>query len=239
MEETIADRVKATLAALPPHVLLVAAAKTRTPAEVQAAIDAGIRAVGHNYVQEAEAMQSALREGESSRTPEVRWHLIGHLQRNKAKRAAAIFDLIETLDSLRLARLLDRHCAEMDKVMPVLIEVNSGEESSKTGVSPDDFEALAGQIAELPHLRLEGLMTMGPAVGDPENARPYFRLTKQLFDHLASLDRPEVEMRYLSMGMSNSYPVAIEEGANVVRIGTRLFGPRPAEASEPGLGPSQ
>ena len=229
-KETIAERVRAIRASLPADVLLVAAAKTRTPEEVRAAAEAGVTAVGHNYVQEAETMQQALGEGESPLTGTLRWHLIGHLQRNKAKKAVARFDMIETIDSLRIARTVDRHSAEIDKIMPVLIEINSGRESSKTGVLPGEVQGLVEQLAALPHLRIQGLMTMGPSFGDPENARPCFRLTKELFDRLTSADWPNVEMRYLSMGMSNSYPVAIEEGANVVRLGTKLFGDRPTEA---------
>ena len=226
MEETMADRVKAVLEAIPPHVLVVAAAKTRTPDEARAAIEAGVTAVGHNYVQEAEAMREALREWESQATQRARWHLIGHLQRNKAKRAVTLFDMIETIDSPQLARAVDRHCADIGKTMPVLIEINSGEESSKTGVAPNDADGLAQEIAGLGNVSIQGLMTMGPRFGSPEDARPYFRLTKALFDRLASANLQNVEMRYLSMGMSNSYQVAIEEGANVVRIGTKLFGAR-------------
>lgn len=226
MSETIAERVKTILTSLPSHVLMVAAAKTRTPEEVQAALEAGVAAVGHNYVQEAETMRRALTEWASQITRPARWHLIGHLQRNKAKRAVAIFDMIETIDSMRIAAAVDRHCAVITKTMSVLIEINSGRESSKTGVLPDEVEALARQIAGLPNVRIQGLMTMGPRFGEPEDARPYFRLTKGLFDGMASANLPNVEMRYLSMGMSNSYQVAIEEGANVVRIGARLFGER-------------
>ena len=226
-EQSRADRARQTLASLPPHVLLVGAAKTRTPEEVRAAAEVGVTALGHNYVQEAETMRQALSEWESRRAEPLRWHLIGHLQRNKARRAVALFDMIETVDSVRIAQAVDRYCAEIGKVMPVLIEINSGRESSKTGVPPDEAEALARQIARLENMQLQGLMTMGPQGGDPEDARPYFRLTKELFDRLASLRIENVEMRFLSMGMSNSYLVAVEEGANVVRLGTRLFGARP------------
>jgi len=215
----IRKRVSEMLASLPAGVLLVAAAKTRSAEEVTTAVDAGLSAVGHNYVQEAEDTVDAVGRG-------VKWHMIGHVQRNKAKRAVALFDMIETLDSVRLAEAIERHAADVDKALSVLIEINGGEESSKTGVHPDEAEDLVRRVAELPHLRVAGLMTMGPAFGDPENARPYFRIARDAFDRLAAARVPSVDMRYLSMGMSNSYQVAIEEGANVVRIGTRLFGPR-------------
>ena len=223
MPERIADRVRATLAALPEGVLLVAAAKTRTPEQAREALEAGVTALGHNYVQEAEAMREALRDWEAANSP-PRWHFIGHLQRNKARRAVELFDMIETVDSLRLARALDRLCGEAGKTLEVLIEVNSGCEPDKTGVFPEAVEELVREISGLANLRVEGLMTMGPAAGDPEAARPFFRETKRLFDKLGKLELPHVTMRYLSMGMSNSYLVAIEEGADIVRLGTHLFG---------------
>jgi pyridoxal phosphate enzyme (YggS family) len=157
----------------------------------------------------------------------VQWHLIGHLQSNKAKKAVQIFDLIETIDSVKIANIVNRFCAETNKLMPVLIEINSGRESNKTGVLPEKAEELIRQINTLPNLRIQGLMTMGPRFGDPEDSRPYFRKTKALFERLRQADIPNVEMKYLSMGMSNSYEIAIREGANIVRIGTKLFGERP------------
>ncbi len=219
-EGLIADAVERILDTLPAGVTLVAAAKSRTVEEVRAAVHAGISRVGHNYVQEAEAMIPVVEEP-------VSWHMIGHLQRNKAKKAVQLFDMIETLDSWGLAKEIEKRCAAIGKVMPVLVEVNSGREPQKAGILPEKVGELARRISTLPHLRLQGLMTMGPRFGDPENARPYFQLTRETFERLAAEDLPNVEMRYLSMGMSNSYLVAIEEGANVVRIGTRLFGQRP------------
>jgi hypothetical protein len=134
--------------------------------------------------------------------------------------------MIETIDSLRIAEVVNRHCSHAMKNMPVLIEINSGRESNKTGVDPEKVTDLARQIAaEFPFLKIQGLMTMGPRFGNPENARPYFQLTKALFEHLAAAGIEDVEMKYLSMGMSNSYIQAMEEGANIVRIGTKLFEP--------------
>jgi len=222
------------MAPLPKGVLLVGAAKMRSPDEARAAIEAGLQAIGHNYVQQAEVMRQALREWEARTERRVRWHLIGHLQRNKAGKAVTLFDMIETIDSLRIARAVDRHCAAAGKVMPGLIEINSGRESNKSGVPPDEAAQLAREIALLPNIQIQGLMTMGPRFGEPEEARPYFRLTKELFDDLSSADLGDGEMRYLSMGMSNSYKIAIEEGANIVRIGTKLFGARQDACSPPG-----
>jgi pyridoxal phosphate enzyme (YggS family) len=222
-ESAIEKSVTEILNSLPPQVLLVAAAKTRTPEEVQAAIRAGIKIIGYNYVQEAERMQEAIADNK------VQWHLIGHLQRNKVKKAVVLFDMIETIDSYPLAEVVNRHCAEIGKVMPVLIEINSGRESNKTGVLPDAVDDLVRPMSELPFLRIQGLMTMGPRFGNPENARPYFKATKAVFERLRESNIPNVEMRYLSMGMSNSYQIAIAEGANIIRIGTKLFGERSAQ----------
>jgi hypothetical protein len=154
------------------------------------------------------------------------WHMIGHLQRNKAKKAVEAFDLIETVDSIRLARALDRHCAAIEKTMQVLVEINIGRESTKSGVMPENVDKLIEKMSQLEHVRMLGLMTMGPAYGNPENARPYFQQTREIFYRVSTMRLPNITMRYLSMGMSNSYEIALEEGANIVRIGTKLFGPR-------------
>jgi pyridoxal phosphate enzyme (YggS family) len=237
--EGITASAKRILESIPEHVTVVAAAKTRTPAQVHAVVQAGITHIGHNYVQEARTMVADLEreshtgeplpDGEKSAEPRpnLTWHMIGHLQRNKVKTAIQLFDIIETVDSLRLAKEINKRCAPVGKTMPVLIEINSGREASKTGVLPDDVESLVRQTSRLPHIRIQGLMTMGPAFGDPENARPYFAATREAFERLARLSLPNVDMQILSMGMSNSYLVAIQEGANIVRIGTKLFGARP------------
>jgi len=223
---SIRENVTQLLAELPEGVRLVVAAKGRTPEEILEAVGAGAgagaspRIIGENYLQEAERAYAAIGAG-------VEWHFIGHLQRNKVGRAVILFDMIETVDSLALAREIDRRCGQIGKVMPVLIEVNSGRESQKAGVLPEGVESLVREISALPNIRVEGLMTMGPEVGDPESARPYFMETKRVFDHLKGLDLPGVDMKYLSMGMTNSYRIAIEEGANIVRIGSRIFGERP------------
>ncbi|MBN1300674.1 MAG: YggS family pyridoxal phosphate-dependent enzyme [Melioribacteraceae bacterium] len=217
--DLIKTSVNEIVNSIPPDVMLVAASKTRTAEEVQAAIDAGIKIIGYNYVQEAEKIFQIIGN-------QVQWHLIGHLQKNKVKKAVKIFNMIETIDSVELAEKVDKECRLNNKIMPVLIEINSGEESNKTGVFPEDVDRLIFQIKDLPNIRIKGLMTMGPRFGDPENSRPYFKTTKKVFDRFKDQNIPNVEMRYLSMGMSNSYPIAIKEGANIVRIGTKLFGTR-------------
>jgi len=218
----IAENVRRILKELPPGVTLVAAAKGRTPQEILEAIDAGIEIVGENYVQEAETAYAVVDK-------RAKWHMIGHLQRNKVKRAVQLFDMIETVDSVRLAAELEKRCAQIGGMMPVLIEINSGREPQKSGVLPEEAEELIKEISRFGHLRIQGLMTMGPRTGDPEAARPYFQETKRLFDKIKGLGIPNVEMKYLSMGMSNSWRVALEEGANIVRIGTAIFGERAEE----------
>ena len=216
---TIEDSVKAILEKIPENVTLVAAAKTRSLAEVRAAVDAGIHHVGYNYIQEALPIIEALGD-------RVQWHMIGHLQTNKAKYVAELFDMCQTVDSWHLAKYLDHRCEMVGRTLPVLVEINSGEESNKTGVLPDKVEPLVMKMRGLNHLHVQGLMTMGPRFGDPEKSRPYFQLTREVFEHLRAKELDSIEMKVLSMGMSNSYQIAIEEGANIVRIGTKLFGAR-------------
>jgi len=215
----IKENVRKILEELPPGVELVAAAKTRTPAEIIEAAEAGVGVVGENYVQEAEEARAQVGD-------RVQWHMIGHLQRNKVKKAVRIFDMVETVDSMRLAAEIDKQCAKLGKVMDVLVEINSGEEGQKAGVMPEDAVSLVKEIAGLENVKVRGLMTMGPFAGDPEEARPYFRRTREIFEELTHTAVPGTEMRVLSMGMSNSYKVAVEEGATHVRIGTRIFGER-------------
>jgi pyridoxal phosphate enzyme (YggS family) len=215
----IAESVENILKTIPPHVLLLAAAKTRSLEEVEAVLSEGVTHIGYNYVQEALPIIQAI----GSRAT---WHMIGHLQRNKTKTAIQYFDMIETVDSWRLAQTLNRYCEIKQKTMPVLVEINSGSEANKTGVLPDEVDRLVEQMSTLKYLRLEGLMTMGPRFGDPEDSRSYYRATREVFERLSARDLLNVNMRYLSMGMSNSYRIAIEEGANIIRIGSQLFGER-------------
>jgi len=210
--DRINQSVLQTLKTIPSGVVLLAAAKTRSLEEVKAAIQAGVTHIGFNYIQESLPIIQAIGK-------RATWHMIGHLQRNKAKVAVQHFDMIETVDSWRLAQTLDRLCEDIEKTMPVLVEINSGHESNKTGILPEE-------ISDLKYIRVKGIMTMGPRFGDPENSRPYFILTRKIFNRLAAKNLPNVSMQYLSMGMSNSYQIAIEEGANIIRIGTKLFGQR-------------
>jgi hypothetical protein len=215
----IAENVRRVLQELPVGVHLVAAAKTRTPDEIVQAIQAGVKIIGENYVQEAEQAHQVVGNL-------VQWHFIGHLQKNKVKKAVEIFDMIETVDSLEIAEEINKRCTQSGKIMEILIEVNSGREYQKSGVFPENVVYLAQSITTLSNVRLVGLMTMGPQTGDPEESRPYFIATRKVFEELKSQAIPGTEMKYLSMGMTNSYRVALAEGANMVRLGTLLFGER-------------
>jgi len=215
----IEQNIRQILSELPSGVQLLAAAKTREPEEVRRAVEAGVETIGENYVQEAERAYQVVGN-------KAEWHLIGHLQKNKVKKAVGIFDMIETVDSVEIAEEINKRCAQAGKIMPVLIEINSGREKQKSGVMPEDAEELVREISSLPHIKIMGLMTMGPRFGNPENARPYFIATKEIFERLKNLNLPNVEMKYLSMGMTNSYRVALEEGANMVRLGSKIFGER-------------
>ena len=215
----IGEMVRKLREEIPDGVEIEAAAKTRTPEEISEAVAAGIRIIGENYVQEFLRVRDRVKGNPA-------WHFIGHLQTNKVKKIVGLVDMIETVDSLRLAEEIEKRAGAIDKTVEILIEVNSGREEQKAGVFPEDAPGLIGRIARLPHLSVRGLMTMGPLAGDPEEARPFFRATRELFEKLKESPIPGAEMEILSMGMTNSYRVAVSEGANLVRIGTGLFGPR-------------
>jgi len=200
-------------------VVLVAAAKTRSLNQIIELIDAGATDIGQNYIQEAQNLYNKL----GDRAKKVRWHMIGHLQRNKVKKAIDIFDIVQTLDSIRLAAEIDKRSRKINKIMPVLVEVNSGEEEQKSGVMPEEIESFIKKVSQFDNIQIVGLMTMGPQFGDPEDSRPYFIKTKKIFNRIKDLNLPNVNMQCLSMGMSNSYQVAIQEGSNMVRIGTAIF----------------
>ena len=216
---TIKQNVQKLLSELPGGIELVAAAKSRRPEEILEATKSGVEIIGENYVQEAERAYEVVGN-------KAKWHFIGHLQKNKAKKAVKIFDMIETVDSVEIAKELDKRCAQIGKVMPVLIEINSGREEQKAGVLPENAEPLIKEISSFPNIKVMGLMTMGPRFGNPEDSRLYFVETRKIFEKIRKLDLPNIEMKYLSMGMTNSYQIALEEGANIVRIGSKIFGER-------------
>ncbi len=216
----------------PSEVTLVAVAKTFPPRAIVEAHRAGVSAFGENRVQEAqpkiEAVSAILGKGT------VTWHLVGHLQRNKARRAVELFDVLHSLDSTRLAEALEKRCAVLEretgegKRLPVLLEVNLTGQASQYGLPFDDqaqLEAVVEAALAAPHLALQGLMAIAPIVPEPEAARPFFRAVRELRDALARRF-PAADWRHLSMGMTDDFEVAVEEGATLVRIGRAIFGQR-------------
>ena len=215
----IKNNLEKIFSEIPEGVELVAAAKSRTPEEIVQAIEAGVKIIGENYVQESLKVIEIIEQ-------KVKWHFIGHLQTNKVKYVVPVYDMIETVDSFKLAKEIDKHAKKHNKMMPILIEINSGREPQKSGIIPEDAENLIRDISTLSNVKIMGLMTMGPFTGDPECARPYFIETRNVYNKITNAKIKNVEMKYLSMGMSNSYKIAIEERANLVRIGTKIFGER-------------
>lgn len=203
------------------EITLIAISKTQPTEMIRAAIDVGIANLGENRVQEAEGKIVEL--GRYA----AQWHFVGHLQENKARRAIGLFDMIHSLDSVPLARRLDRLCeSERRAELPVLVQINLGGEETKTGINFKDMAQLLDVVATCPRLRLEGLMTLPPYSEDPEGGRPYFKRLRELRDQLHAEGRFGDRPGALSMGMSNDFEVAIEEGATIVRVGTAIFGQR-------------
>lgn len=200
-------------------ITIVCAAKTKGPEAIQAAITAGATDIGENYVQEAKQKIAAII------TP-ARWHLIGHLQRNKARVAVGLFTLIHSLDSVVLAQELHRQGKKHGIIVRTLIEVNLGGEANKNGIAPPQLDAILEAVPPLSHVRIEGLMTVPPPGLMPEASRPYFRMLAALRDRYTKFQAANIELKELSMGMTDDYPVAIEEGATIVRIGRAIFGAR-------------
>ncbi|RUM87648.1 MAG: YggS family pyridoxal phosphate-dependent enzyme [Thermodesulfatator sp.] len=204
----------------PEEVQILGASKGQGVEKIRAAVQAGLRLVGENYVQEAERKRPLLKDLPLS------WHLIGYLQRNKARKALRLFDLIQTVDRVEIAERLSRWATEEGRELPVFLQVKLAPEETKAGAPPEELPALARKVMELPGLELRGLMTIPPYREDPEEVRPYFRRLREIRDHLwETLNLPFPGE--LSMGMSHDFEVAIEEGATLVRLGTILFGPRP------------
>jgi PLP dependent protein len=204
------------------EVTLVGVTKTVAPERVRAAIAAGLRVLGENRVQEAEGKVAALADFRSK----VEWHLIGHLQSNKARRAVALFDAVQTVDGVEIAARLDRLASEAGRRLPVFIEVNIGGEASKAGAGPDEVLPLVERVGKLAALELRGLMAVPPYLESAEDLRPFFRRLRALRDEAQRLGLAGPSFNGLSMGMSHDFEVAIEEGATVVRVGTALFGAR-------------
>jgi pyridoxal phosphate enzyme (YggS family) len=211
----------------PNLIVLMAVSKIVEPERIKEAYAAGLRVFGENRVQEFQGKSTAL-----SDLKEAEWHLIGHLQSNKAKKAFELFHAVDSVDSLRLAEKLDQAAADGHKKLDVLIEIKVGQEESKAGIPLDspELNTLLNAAPKLESLQIRGLMTVPPLTDDPEGARPYFRLLRELRDQIAARKLPAIQMDVLSMGMSHDFEVAIEEGSTCVRVGTAIFGSRPKPA---------
>ncbi|MDX9820481.1 MAG: YggS family pyridoxal phosphate-dependent enzyme [Syntrophales bacterium] len=210
----------------PSDVRLMAVTKTVDDERIAEAIAAGVDVIGENYVQEGKRKIEKL--GKT-----VEWHMIGRLQTNKAKYAVALFDLIHSVDRMELAQELSRRAALAGTVIPVLIEINTGGEDTKSGIPPARALELVRNAASLPNLSVRGLMTMPPWFDDPEEARPFFRSLRELRDRIEEERIAGISMRELSMGMTQDFEVAVEEGATIVRIGRAIFGERPDRKGSP------
>ena len=207
----------------PEDVTLIAVTKTFGSLEVKGALNCGVIDFGENYVQELRQKQREF-AGEN-----VRWHFLGHLQSNKVKYIAPWIHLIHSVDSLNLGKAISRQGAVAGRTIDVLIEVHTSEESTKFGVTPESTREMVRQLSVLPNIRIAGLMTIGPFLPDPESSRPSFRTLREL---KSGIERDGFELEHLSMGMTNDFEVAIEEGATMVRIGTAIFGKRTKPTNE-------
>lgn len=221
------DRAAAAAGRDPATVRLLAVTKTVPPEGLRAAYAAGARLFGENYVQEAQGKVDTLPR-------DAAWHMIGHLQSNKARRAAEIFACVQSLDRPSLADALEKAVRARGQRLDVLLQVNTGDEQTKSGTTADGAVELARNAARWPSLRVRGLMALPPYCEDPEEVRPHFRALRELGQRIAALGLPGVEMAELSMGMSHDFSVAVEEGATLVRVGTAIFGGRPAPGSRTG-----
>lgn len=201
------------------EIQLVAVSKTVEPERVNQAIRGGIEIIGENRVQEAEGKFKEI-------TEPVTKHLVGHLQTNKARKAVELFDFIQSVDSERIAREISRRALDTGKVMDVLVEVNTSAEETKFGIEPEEAMTLIETIAGLEGIKIKGLMTIGLFSDNPEDTRPCFKRLKRFFEEVKAANIPGVEMKHLSMGMTSDFEVAIEEGSNMVRVGTGIFGAR-------------
>ena len=206
-----------------PHsVRLVVVCKTVGPERIRQAIEGGAEILGENYVQEAQKKIEVL-------GAEIPWHFIGHLQKNKAKYAVRLFDMIHSVDSFDLAEALNLMAHKESKILPILLQVDLSREDSKFGAPEEEILRMTEQIGKLEAIFIKGLMTMPPFSDDPEDSRPFFKRLRILQEQVAQMRIPRVSMEELSMGMSGDFEVAVEEGATLVRIGTAIFGPRPAK----------
>ena len=203
-------------------ITVVAVSKNRTSQQVSQAVAAGIVDIGENRVQEALTKFNEI-TSQPDNEQRIKWHMVGHLQTNKVKEAVRIFDLIQSVDSIKLAKEIDKQAQKTNKIQDVLIEVNTSGESSKYGLRPDETIELIREITSLKNINIKGLMTIAPVVDNPEKTRPYFRMLRELRDRINEHRELRIENRILSMGMTDDFEVAIQEGSNMIRIGRAIF----------------
>lgn len=221
IRERIAKRCE-SVGRNPSDIILLAVSKTFSAEHIADAVRSGVFDIGENYVQELLLKKSALHDDR------IRWHFIGHLQSNKVRHLAEWISLIQTVDTIGLAREIELRGSRSGRVMDVLVEVNTTGEGSKFGVRPNDAVGFVKQLADLGHVRILGLMTIGPFLPDPEGSRSMFRQLRMLKEEIEALGQPNVSMKHLSMGMTGDFEVAIDEGATILRLGTAIFGSRTA-----------
>jgi pyridoxal phosphate enzyme (YggS family) len=224
--ESIHERIAAAASRAgrnPKEIALMAVSKTHPPERIREAYEAGLRVFGENRIQEFASKIGALQN-----LPDAEWHMIGHLQTNKASKATELFHAVDSVDSLKLAEKLDAAARQLGKKLSLLLEINVGGEAAKSGVAPDSpaLDELLIAAPRLDSLQFRGLMTVPPFTDDPQDARPYFRKLRELRDNIAARKHPGVNMDVISMGMSHDFEVAIEEGSTCVRVGTAIFGER-------------
>jgi len=219
MNSLIYSRARGIIESVPKGISVLAATKKRSAGEILEAVSAGIKIIGENYVQEAQYKKRFISAG-------VSWHMIGTLQKNKVKKAIQIFDVIETIDSIDLADCVEKECAKVNKIICVMVEVNIAREPQKSGVLPEELENIIEFILGCSHMQLVGLMTMGPLTDNEKVLVQSFRAVRNLFGNIKDKFSLGNSFKYLSMGMSSSYSIAIQEGANLIRIGTSIFGLR-------------
>ena len=219
VKQKIKAAMKKRTADMDENVLLVAVTKNHDVAAMREAIDAGAADIGENRIQEAKKKYETLGR-------DVTWHLIGHLQTNKVKHAVRQFDLIHSVDSLRLAQEIDKAAAKFGKVQNILIQINLAREASKSGIDRTELDAMLAVIDDLRCVRLQGFMCIAPNYDDVEECRPLFRTMYEIFQQVKAAEPRTADIRYLSMGMTHDYEIAVEEGANLVRVGTAIFGAR-------------
>jgi PLP dependent protein len=224
--ESIHERIAAAASRAgrnPKEIALMAVSKTHPPERIREAYEAGLRVFGENRIQEFASKIGALQN-----LPDAEWHMIGHLQTNKASKATELFHAVDSVDSLKLAEKLDAAARQLGKKLSLLLEINVGGEAAKSGVAPDSpaLDELLIAAPRLDSLQFRGLMTVPPFTDDPQDARPYFRKLRGLRDNIAARKHPGVNLDVISMGMSHDFEVAIEEGSTCVRVGTAIFGER-------------